>query len=137
MCFKKQGEANLNIALCLHKKNMHELGKMNRKELASIIINRLYYGVFLMAKELVKQNGEQPSIEHKNLWKQVCKLLMKRPIDITLLSDFTRNVDLLRTTRNIYDYEEYLQFEESKINKAVDKSLKYKQEIYDILSQYI
>ena len=58
MCFKQQGEANLNIALYLNKKDMSSLGKMSEYELASVIINRLYYGVFLMAKELVQEYEE-------------------------------------------------------------------------------
>ena len=58
MSFKQQSKVNLDIALYLNGKNMDKLSEMNKRELASVIINRLYYGVFLMAKELVKVNGD-------------------------------------------------------------------------------
>ena len=46
MSFKQQSKVNLNIALYLNGKNMDKLGKINKRELASAIINGLYYGVF-------------------------------------------------------------------------------------------
>lgn len=137
MSFKQQSKVNLDIALYLNGKNMDKLGKINKRELASVIINRLYYGVFLMAKELVKVNGETPSREHSDVWRQIYQLLPKKPIDLVLWNSFLGSVDSLRTMRNIYDYEEYLNFGEDKIKRAIDKSFKYKQEIYDMLSQYI
>lgn len=90
-----------------------------------------------MAKELVKVNGEMLSREHSDVWRQIYQLLTKKPIDLVLLNSFQGSVDLLRTMRNTYDYEEYLNFGEDKIKRAIDKSFKYKQEIYDMLSQYI
>lgn len=140
MSFKQQSKVNLDIALYLHNlndENIGKLGKINKRELASVIINRLYYGVFLMAKELVKVNGEMLSREHSDVWRQIYQLLTKKPIDLVLLNSFQGSVDLLRTMRNTYDYEEYLNFGEDKIKRAIDKSFKYKQEIYDMLSQYI
>ena len=113
MSFKQQSKVNLDIALYLHNlndENIGKLGKINKRELASVIINRLYYGVFLMAKELVKVNGEMLSREHSDVWRQIYQLLTKKPIDLVLLNSFQGSVDLLRTMRNTYDYEEYLNF---------------------------
>ena len=137
MCFKQQGEANLNIALYLNKKDMSNLGKMSKQELASVIINRLYYGVFLMAKELVKQNSSQVSSHnHRFLWRQVGNILQQRQNNFDRVS-FIAIVDELRTTRNEYDYDEYCAYNTTKIDDDIEECFKCKQDIYNVLYQYI
>lgn len=144
MCFRKQSRVNLDIALCLNDlndENMGKLSKMSKQELASIIINRLYYGVFLMAKELV-QIDEEARDSHIQFWNKVCDYMIDRRIskkhDEYILNDFFSDITTLKDMRVVYDYrnQAYLN-EESKAIEEIGECFQLKDKIYETLKRYI
>lgn len=144
MCFKEQGKVNLDIALYLNDLNnesMSKLSKMSKQELASIIINRLYYGVFLMAKELVQVNEESKD-SHIQFWRKINNYMIDRRInkkhDTYILNDFWGDVTILKEMRVAYDYrnQAYLN-EESKAIEEIGECFQLKDKICETLERYI
>lgn len=141
MSFKQQSKVNLDIALYLNGKNMDKLGKINKRELASVIINRLYYGVFLMAKELV-QEDEESRDSHIQFWKKINYYMIDKPIsrihDGYVLGDFWNDITSLKEMRVAYDYrnQAYLN-DESSIIQEIAECFQLKDKICKTLGRYI
>ena len=58
MTLEKKGERNLKLAEILDSQEFLELSKFSKEHLCSVIINRLYYGVYLIGKgKLVESLG--------------------------------------------------------------------------------
>lgn len=141
MSFKQQSKVNLDIALYLNGKNMDKLGKINKRELASVIINRLYYGVFLMAKELI-QEDEESRDSHIQFWKKINNYMIDRRIgkrhDGYVLGDFWNDITSLKEMRVAYDYrnQAYLN-DESSIIQEIAECFQLKDKICKTLGRYI
>ncbi|MDE7196491.1 MAG: hypothetical protein K2N69_05700 [Helicobacter sp.] len=57
MTLKKKGERNLKLAEILDSQDFLELSQFPKEHLCSVIINRLYYGVYLIAKGMLVDKG--------------------------------------------------------------------------------
>ena len=57
MTLKKKGEQNLKLAEILDSQEFLELSQFPKEHLCSVIINRLYYGVYLIAKGMLVDKG--------------------------------------------------------------------------------
>lgn len=57
MSLVEKGERNLKLARILETDKFCELSKFQKEHLCSVIINRLYYGVYLIAKGKLVEKG--------------------------------------------------------------------------------
>ncbi|PAF49200.1 hypothetical protein BKH41_03720 [Helicobacter sp. 12S02232-10] len=104
---KEKAFRNLRIADILDRREFDELKDFSREHLCSVIVNRLYYGVFLLAKSILIEKGyiemedrlTHSTNQHNGLWFKLNELFPKFRNDIIMISD-------LRGKRNQLDYQE-------------------------------
>lgn len=117
MTLSKKGERNLEIARILDSQDFLDLSQFPKKHLCSVIINRLYYGIYLIAKDKlvdkgICQSGERISHSGKDcVWE---KLIQENKY----YSNDIRLVYRLRKIRNQIDYEHDNEQNISNMNKA-------------------
>lgn len=105
MSLVEKGERNLKLARILETDEFCELSKFQKEHLCSVIINRLYYGVYLIAKgKLVEKELCKPTdrILHSGkdcVWNKLREGNENCFNDINLAHQ-------LRNMRNQADYQE-------------------------------
>ena len=117
MALEEKGERNLKLAEILDSQEFLELSKFSKEHLCSVIINRLYYGVYLVAKGKLVDKGickSADKIPHSGrdcVWERL----------IETNKHYSNNIRLaykLRDIRNHVDYEHDNEYNISNINKA-------------------
>lgn len=127
MNLEEKGNRNLELARVLDSSEFCKLSKFPKEHLCSIIINRLYYGVYLIGKgKLVNKKvcNEKDNIPHSgrdSIWK---KLSNKNNFNEMQQAKQLRNI------RNKVDYES-----DKNIKNEIDIAKKIADEVYRALKE--
>lgn len=103
----EKGQRNLRIASIIETEDFLKLSSLSMEYLCSIIINRLYYGVFLIGKSKLLEKdpslnerdflGHSTKCDRQSMWGQ----LLSYGLSVSVCN----NVKKLRDLRNEYDYQ--------------------------------
>ena len=131
MTLKKKGERNLKLAEILDSQEFLELFQFPKEHLCSVIINRLYYGVYLIAKGMLVDKGickSDDRIPHSGkdcIWGKLIE-------ENKHCSNEIRVVYRLRGMRNHVDYEADNERNINNINKAKEIAQKLRRTLKEL-----
>ena len=125
MTLREKGERNLKLAEILDSQEFLDLSQFRREHLCSVIINRLYYGVYLIAKgKLVDKGicktGDRISHSGKNcIWNKIMN------------KNCASEIKLAHQLRNMRDKVDYEEDDTNEIARAKEIAM----ELYSILKE--